>query len=92
MTDDLEIDEPLSVVSSSSKSDNERKGIKKFSGIVQLSSLFTGLTSSATLSDKETERQRLFEGSSTDTKPRMRTREEIIAKYRKAGVISSKNE
>ncbi|XP_071929907.1 uncharacterized protein [Coffea arabica] len=62
--DDIEIDEPLSVVSSSSKSDNERK-------------------------DKETERQRLFEGSSTDTKPRMRTREEIIAKYRKAGDATS---
>lgn len=39
--------------------------------------------------DKETERQRLFEGSSTDPKPRMRTREEIIAKYRKAGDATS---
>ncbi|KAL2456266.1 transducin family protein/WD-40 repeat family protein [Forsythia ovata] len=34
---------------------------------------------------KETERERLFEGGSTDTKPRVRTREEIIAKYRNTG-------
>ncbi|KAL3523990.1 hypothetical protein ACH5RR_016824 [Cinchona calisaya] len=62
--DDIEIDEPVSVISSSSKDDNERK-------------------------EKETERERLFEGSSTDTKPRLRTREEIIAKYRKTGDATS---
>ncbi|CAK9173543.1 unnamed protein product [Ilex paraguariensis] len=39
--------------------------------------------------DKEKERERLFEGGSTDTKPKLRTREEIIAKYRKAGDTSS---
>ncbi|GER54476.1 transducin family protein / WD-40 repeat family protein [Striga asiatica] len=35
-----------------------------------------------------TERERLFEGSSTDTKPTVRTREEIIAKYRKTGDVA----
>lgn len=34
---------------------------------------------------KETNREKLFEGGSTDSKPRVRTREEIIAKYRKTG-------
>lgn len=37
--------------------------------------------------DKGTERERLFEGSSNDRTPRMRTAEEIRAKYRKAGVM-----
>ncbi|XP_057476584.1 uncharacterized protein LOC130764380 isoform X2 [Actinidia eriantha] len=39
--------------------------------------------------DKEAEREKLFEGGSTDTKPRMRTAEEIRAKYRKDGDASS---
>ncbi|CAI9091731.1 OLC1v1026834C2 [Oldenlandia corymbosa var. corymbosa] len=39
--------------------------------------------------EKGTERERLFEGSSSDTKPKLRTREEIIAKYRKAGDATS---
>lgn len=38
--------------------------------------------------DKGTERERLFEGSSNDRTPRMRTAEEIRAKYRKAGDAS----
>lgn len=37
--------------------------------------------------DKEQERERLFEGGSTDSKPKLRTAEEIRAKYRKTGVI-----
>lgn len=37
--------------------------------------------------DKETEREKLFEGSNTDVKPKTRTPAEIIAKYRSAGVI-----
>ncbi|KAL6980725.1 hypothetical protein U1Q18_022362 [Sarracenia purpurea var. burkii] len=39
--------------------------------------------------DKETAREKLFEGGSTDTKPRMRTAEEIKAKYRKDGDTSA---
>lgn len=39
--------------------------------------------------EKEAERERLFEGGSADTKPRPRTREEIIAKYRKTGDATS---
>lgn len=38
---------------------------------------------------KEKERERLFEGGSTDTAPRLRTAEEIRAKYRKAGDVSA---
>ncbi|CAH9069553.1 unnamed protein product [Cuscuta europaea] len=35
------------------------------------------------------EREKLFEGGSIDTKPRLRTREEIIAKYRNKGGATS---
>ncbi|VFQ77470.1 unnamed protein product [Cuscuta campestris] len=35
--------------------------------------------------ENEKKREKLFEGGSTDTKPRLRTREEIIAKYRNKG-------
>lgn len=35
---------------------------------------------------KETDRQKLFEESTTDSKPKARTTEEIKAKYRKTGV------
>ncbi|KAI5670481.1 hypothetical protein M9H77_10845 [Catharanthus roseus] len=62
--DDIEIEEPVSVSSSTFKSNNDRK-------------------------EKEAEREKLFEGGSTDTKPRLRTREEIIAKYRKTGDATS---
>jgi hypothetical protein len=37
--------------------------------------------------DKGTERERLFESSSNDRAPRLRTAEEVRAKYRKAGVM-----
>ncbi|XP_011084899.1 uncharacterized protein LOC105167041 [Sesamum indicum] len=57
---DIDIDEPVVVVSSSQKSSDHMKA-------------------------KESEREKLFEGSSTDVKPTTRTREEIIAKYRKTG-------
>jgi hypothetical protein len=36
--------------------------------------------------EKETDRQKLLEESTTDSKPRARTTEEIKAKYRKTGV------
>lgn len=39
--------------------------------------------------EKGTERERLFQGTTADIEPRMRTREEIIAKYRKTGDASS---
>ncbi|KAF5959675.1 hypothetical protein HYC85_000884 [Camellia sinensis] len=39
--------------------------------------------------DKEKEREKLFDGGSTDTKPRLRTAEEIRAKYRKDGDASA---
>ncbi|KAI3470889.1 hypothetical protein Pfo_027552 [Paulownia fortunei] len=37
------------------------------------------------IKEKGTEREKLFEGGSTDAKPTVRTREEIIAKYRNTG-------
>ncbi|KAM1406799.1 hypothetical protein ACFXTH_001430 [Malus domestica] len=39
--------------------------------------------------DKGTEKERLFEGASSDTKPKMRTAEEIKAKYRDIGDVSA---
>ncbi|KAG8390116.1 hypothetical protein BUALT_Bualt01G0050100 [Buddleja alternifolia] len=62
--DDVEIDEPVPVVSSLRKSSDDIK-------------------------EKGAERERLFEGGSTDTKPKTRTREEIIAKYRNTGDASA---
>ena len=41
--------------------------------------------------DKEKERERLFEGGSTESKPKLRTAEEVRAKYRKTGVIIFKS-
>ncbi|BBH06284.1 transducin family protein / WD-40 repeat family protein [Prunus dulcis] len=61
--DDIEIDEPLSVASTSSSHDVKREG--------------------------ESEREKLFQGGTGDTKPRLRTAEEIRAKYRKAEDASS---
>lgn len=43
----------------------------------------------STYPEKETDRDRLLEGGTSDAKPRQRTREEIIAKYRNKGVILS---
>ncbi|PIA32290.1 hypothetical protein AQUCO_04500116v1 [Aquilegia coerulea] len=58
--DDIEIEEPVAVASSSYVG----KNIKS-------------------------EREKLFEGANEDIKPRLRTQEEIIAKYRKAGDVSA---
>ncbi|XP_042514167.1 uncharacterized protein LOC122088875 isoform X2 [Macadamia integrifolia] len=63
--DDIEIDEPERVASTSShqgKNDNK---------------------------DKETDRQKLFEGGTADQTPRVRTPEEIIAKYRHGGDVAA---
>ncbi|GAA0140731.1 membrane trafficking regulatory protein [Lithospermum erythrorhizon] len=38
---------------------------------------------------KETEREKLFEGGSSDSKPKMRTRDEIVAKYRHNGDVAA---
>ncbi|XP_049407712.1 uncharacterized protein LOC125871161 [Solanum stenotomum] len=58
--DDIEIDEPVPVASSSShNTQNSKIG---------------------------TEREKLLDSEGDDAKPRLRTREEIIAKYRKTGV------
>lgn len=37
--------------------------------------------------DKESDRERLFQGGTGDVNPRVRTPQEIRAAYRKAGVI-----
>ncbi|XP_059428888.1 uncharacterized protein LOC132162629 isoform X1 [Corylus avellana] len=63
--DDIEIDEPLPMASTSS---DDSKNIKR---------------------EKGTEREKLFQGGTDDSKPRIRTPEEIIATYRKAGDASS---
>ncbi|XP_069155299.1 lethal(2) giant larvae protein homolog SRO77-like isoform X4 [Solanum lycopersicum] len=62
--DDIEIDEPVHVASSSLSSDDVKI-------------------------EKETDRNRLLEGGSSDAKPTARTREEIIAKYRNKGDAAS---
>ncbi|XP_006338830.1 uncharacterized protein [Solanum tuberosum] len=62
--DDIEIDEPVHVASSSLSSDDVKI-------------------------EKETNRDRLLEGGSSDAKPTARTREEIIAKYRNKGDAAS---
>jgi syntaxin-binding protein 5 len=63
--DDIIIDEPVPIASTSSQKvhKNER--------------------------EKRTERERLFEDGDADPTPKLRTREEIIATYRKAGDASS---
>ncbi|KAG5599928.1 hypothetical protein H5410_031298 [Solanum commersonii] len=62
--DDIEIDEPVHVASSSLSSDDVKI-------------------------EKETDRDRLLEGGSSDAKPTARTHEEIIAKYRNKGDAAS---
>ncbi|CAA2983226.1 isoform 5 of syntaxin-binding 5-like [Olea europaea subsp. europaea] len=49
----------------------------------------SSLTANNDRKGKETEREMLFEGGTADTKPRARTREEIIAKYRNTGDAST---
>ncbi|KAK4342735.1 hypothetical protein RND71_038551 [Anisodus tanguticus] len=61
--DDIEIDEPVPVASTSSHNTQNSKRV--------------------------TEREKFLDSEGDDAKPRLRTREEIIAKYRKAGDESS---
>ncbi|GKE81352.1 synaptobrevin, WD40/YVTN repeat-like-containing domain protein [Tanacetum coccineum] len=59
--DDIEIDEPVLVVPTSSHTKRKEE------------------------IGKRTDRQKLFDDDNADPTPRLRTREEIIAKYRKSG-------
>ncbi|KAF9596445.1 hypothetical protein IFM89_011274 [Coptis chinensis] len=68
LIDDIEIDDPVEVVSTST---------------------YTGKSDSGGTSDKKSEREKLFEDATMDMKPRLRTQDEIIAKYRKAGDASA---
>ncbi|KAJ8533076.1 hypothetical protein K7X08_015965 [Anisodus acutangulus] len=61
--DDIEIDEPVPMASTSSHNTQNSKRV--------------------------TEREKFLDSEGDDAKPRLRTREEIIAKYRKAGDASS---
>lgn len=90
--DDIDIDEPVVVVSTSQKSSNDIKGrsdkfISTDNGGFkhQLNDYFL------CFSEKGRERERLFDGGSSDNHPKARTREEIIAKYRNTGVRLSLN-
>lgn len=62
--DDIDINEPLVVLTSSETTKKDTK-------------------------DKGREKERLFEGASTDSEPRLRTAEEIKAKYRKEGTSAA---
>ncbi|XP_062002443.1 uncharacterized protein LOC133720246 [Rosa rugosa] len=64
--DDIEIDEPLRMASTSTSHDVDNKR-----------------------REGDSERDRLFQGGTSDTKPRVRTAEEVKAKYRKAEDASS---
>ncbi|XP_042036243.1 uncharacterized protein LOC121782456 isoform X1 [Salvia splendens] len=77
--DDLDIEEPVPYVASSQKSTGGSKGEEPVP-YVSSSQKSTGGSK-----DEATERHKLFEGSSTNTKPTVRTTEEIIAKYRNRG-------
>ncbi|XP_042032977.1 uncharacterized protein LOC121779672 isoform X3 [Salvia splendens] len=78
--DDLDIEEePVPYVASSQKSTGGSKGEEPVP-YVSSSQKSTGGSK-----DEATERHKLFEGSSTNTKPTVRTTEEIIAKYRNTG-------
>ncbi|CAH8324377.1 unnamed protein product [Eruca vesicaria subsp. sativa] len=62
--DDIEIDEPLSILPLTEIDKKENK-------------------------DKRTDKERLFDGASSDAQPKTRTVDEIKAKYRKAGETSA---
>lgn len=62
--DDIEIDEPITILPSTEKDKKEKK-------------------------DKRTDKERLFDGASSDAQPKTRTVDEIKAKYRKAGETSA---
>lgn len=74
---------------SSHKVDNKDKGIEEGGSLIVNLWLDKGWIIwrySYYLAEKKNEREKLFDDG-PEIKPRLRTREEIIAKYRKAGVI-----
>lgn len=87
--DDIEIDEPVEVVSTSSHlGKSTSKGTVCCVLLVDYLLHFSSEIYMTCPTDKISERERLFEDATSDTKPRLRTHEEIIAKYRKTGVIT----
>ncbi|XP_062156010.1 uncharacterized protein LOC133863892 isoform X2 [Alnus glutinosa] len=80
--DDIKIDEPLELDIGDLNIDDI-----KIEEPIELSSSYH--ESNNERIDKGTERERLFEGSSNERTPRLRTAEEIRAKYRKAGDASA---
>ncbi|CAH2073997.1 unnamed protein product [Thlaspi arvense] len=62
--DDIEIDEPLTILPATEKDKKEKK-------------------------DKRSEKEKLFDGASSDAQPKTRSVDEIKAKYRKAGETSA---
>lgn len=82
--DDIEIDEPLIISPITEKDKNEKKGKTLPQVLVSLRMHQKNLTVS--FADKRTEKERLFDGASSDAQPKTRTVDEIKAKYRKAGV------
>lgn len=88
-TDDIEIDEePPMAASSSHEVTNMKRGKPDFPVFVFMYVwIFKDQQRSFCSAEKGNERERLL-GAPDDTKPRLRTREEIIAKYRKTEVTS----
>lgn len=86
LIDDIEIDEPVPMASTSSHStQNIKRG-----NLHQLDHLhfqIHNITNIFPVYIAGTEREKLLDSEGDDAKPRLRTREEIIAKYRKAEVV-----
>jgi syntaxin-binding protein 5 len=85
--DEIHIDEP-EVFLSSQKIHIDKKGTYLFYYIFLLKLIYLLNNVNVCLAEKakEKDRQKLFEESATDSKPRARTTEEIKAKYRKTEV------
>lgn len=89
--DDIEIDEPTNILPSTGKDKKEKKGKHIRLPQVLLLHVFIIVTNASVESkvyfaDKRTDKERLFDGASSDAQPKTRTVDEIKAKYRKAGV------
>lgn len=94
-TDDIEIDEPNPPIIKTSTSSPDVKNKQKGKSLSQnmYHILTTKISDSFFLlpADKLRDREKLFEGGTNkdDVKPRLRTPEEIMAAYRKTGVVLS---
>ncbi|KAJ8445908.1 hypothetical protein Cgig2_009837 [Carnegiea gigantea] len=87
--DDIEIDEqPVLIASSSSRQGNLvehgswNEQFVLYSGLVIVHCVIISLGIAAKGKQSEKQKDRLFQGTSVDIKPRTRTREEILAAYR----------